>query len=74
MTAEQLLTSDLPLLRPIDTVKCALDIMEEYKVAHLPLVVEDQFKGLVNEGDLLECDESAVLAEVQASPFSVDPN
>jgi predicted transcriptional regulator len=74
MTAEQLLTSDLPILRPIDTVKCALDMMDECKVSHLPLVVEDQYKGLVSERNLLECDESAVLAEVECLPFSVDPN
>ena len=73
MTAEQLqhLTS---LSLPIDTVKCALDIMDEYKLAHLPLVVEDSFKGLISEEDLLECDESAVLAEVNSTPLSVDPN
>ena len=48
MTAEQLLTSDIPLLLPIDTVKCALDMMDEYKLAHLPLVVEDTYKGLIS--------------------------
>ena len=74
MTAEQLLTSDIPLLRPIDTVKCALGMMDEYKLAHLPLVVEDQYKGLIYEEDLLECDESAVLAEVECKPLAVDPN
>ena len=74
MTAEQLLTSDIPLLLSIDTVKCALDMMDEYKLAHLPLVVEDSFKGLISEEALLECDESAVLAEVNSTPLSVDPN
>lgn len=74
MTAEQLLTSDIPILRPIDTVKCALDMMDEYKLAHLPLVVEDQYKGLISEEDLLECDESAVLAEIESKPLAVDPN
>ena len=74
MTAEQLLTSDMPILRPIDTVKCALEMMDECKVAHLPLVVEDQFKGLISESNLFECDESAVLAEVEVIPVFVDPN
>ena len=74
MTAEQLLTSDIPLLRPIDNVKCALDMMDEYKLAHLPLVVEDHYKGLISEEDLLECDESAVLAEVDSKSLAVDPN
>ena len=74
MTAEQLLTSDIPLLLPIDTVKCALDLMDEYKLAHLPLVVEDSYKGLISEADLLELDEGAVIAEVKSEPLSVDPN
>jgi CBS domain-containing protein len=49
-------------------------MMDEYKLAHLPLVVEDQYKGLVSEEELLECDESAVLAEVGSTPLAVDPN
>ena len=74
MTAEQLLTSDIPLLLPIDTVKCALDMMDEYKLANLPVVVEDIFNGLISEEDLLESDDSAVIAEVKSTYLSVDPN
>ena len=74
MTAEHILISDIPLLLPVDTVKCALNMMDEYKLAHLPLVVEDTYKGLISEEDLLEFDESAVLAEVGCSTISVDPN
>ena len=74
MRAQQLLTSDLPLLHPIDTVSNAIQLMDEYKVSHLPLVVEDMFKGLINEEDLLECDKDAVLAEVDTHPIFVDPN
>jgi acetoin utilization protein AcuB len=74
MRAQQLLTSDLPLLLPIDTVSSAIQLMDEYKVSHLPLVVEDMFKGLINEEDLLECDKDAVLAEVNTHPIFVDPN
>ena len=74
MRAQQLLTSDLPLLLPIDTVSSAIQLMDEYKVTHLPLVVEDLFKGLVNEEDLLECDKDAVLAEINTHPIFVDPN
>jgi acetoin utilization protein AcuB len=74
MRAQQLLTSDLPLLLPIDTVSSAIQLMDEYKVTHLPLVVEDLFKGLVNEDDLLECDKDAVLAEINTHPIFVDPN
>jgi acetoin utilization protein AcuB len=74
MRAQQLLTSDLPLLLPIDTVSNAIQLMDEYKVSHLPLVVEDMFKGLINEEDLLEYDKDAVLAEVDTRPIFVDPN
>jgi len=74
MRAQQLLTSDLPMLLPIDKVSSALQLMDEYKVAHLPLVVEDMFQGLIKEEDLLECEKDAVLAEIQTHPLSVDPN
>ena len=74
MIAQELITSDLPILMPIDSVFRALSLMDEYKVAHLPVVVEDQYKGLINEEELLECDEKAILAEVNQHPFSVDPS
>ena len=74
MRAQKLLTFDLPLLLPIDTVYRAICLMDEYKVGHLPIVVEDQFQGLIKEEDLLEHEDTAVLAEVQTHPISVDPN
>ncbi|PCJ80328.1 MAG: hypothetical protein COA49_08825 [Bacteroidetes bacterium] len=74
MRAQQLLTSDFPILIPIDTVSKAIKLMDEYKVAHLPLVVEDKFQGLINEDDLLEFESDAVIAEVPTHPLSVDPN
>ena len=74
MRAQKLLTFNLPLLLPIDTVSRAISLMDEYNVAHLPIVVEDQFQGLINEADLLEHEETAVLAEVSTHFISVDPN
>ena len=74
MRAQNLITFDLPLLLPIDTVSRAISLMDEYKVANLPIVVEDQFQGLVKEENLLEHDETAVLAEVSTHLISVDPN
>ena len=64
MRAQKLLTFNLPLLLPIDTVSRAISLMDEYNVAHLPIVVEDQFQGLINEEDLLEHEEKAVLAMI----------
>ena len=74
MRAQKLLTFDLPLLLPIDKVSRAISLMDEYKVAHLPIVVEDQFQGLIKEEDLLEHEDTAVLAEVATYQISVDPN
>ncbi|MBT5147055.1 MAG: CBS domain-containing protein [Flavobacteriales bacterium] len=74
MRAQKLLTFDLPLLLPIDKVSRAISLMDEYKVAHLPIVVEDQFQGLIKEEDLLEHEDTAVLAEVTTYQISVDPN
>ena len=69
MRAQQLLTSDLPLLLPIDTVANAIELMDEYKVSHLPLVVEDMFKGLINEEDLKWFNEN--VHELLGSKFSI---
>lgn len=49
-----------------DPVSQALDLMSDFHVTHLPVVVEDKLAGLVNEDDLLNVeDDTTLLAQLQ---------
>jgi CBS domain-containing protein len=51
-----------------DPVSQALDLMADFHVTHLPVVVEDKLAGLVSEDDLLNVeDDSTRLSEFQGS-------
>ncbi|MBS1583495.1 MAG: CBS domain-containing protein [Bacteroidetes bacterium] len=54
MHASDLITDDIPALKPEDTVSRALDWMEEFKVAHLPVVSDERLVGLVKDSDLVD--------------------
>ena len=63
MRAQRMLSLDLPVLALTDKVARALNVMDELKLMHLPVVEEDVYKGTVSEGVLLELDDSAIIAE-----------
>tara|TARA_B110000003_G_scaffold182165_1_gene181244 strand:+ start:7522 stop:8148 length:627 start_codon:yes stop_codon:yes gene_type:complete len=62
---------DLPVLALTDQVSRALEVMDEFKVMHLPVVEEDVYKGTVSEAQLLELDASALIAEAPLSEESI---
>ena len=54
MHAIDLITQDIPPLRPKDDVGRALDWMEEFKVSHLPVVENGRLVGMVKDQDLVD--------------------
>ncbi len=54
MQAKDLVTYSLPHLKPTDTGQIALELMEEYKVSHLPLVNGQHYLTLISEDDILD--------------------
>lgn len=54
MHALDLITPDVPPLRPQDDIGRALDWMEEFKVGHLPVVSEQRLVGMVKDSDLVD--------------------
>ncbi|MEO8591070.1 MAG: CBS domain-containing protein [Flavobacteriales bacterium] len=74
MHAIDLITPDIPPLRPQDDVGRALDWMEEFKVGHLPVVNEQRLVGIVKDQDLVDRSDprapiSAVMEQVEV-PFA----
>ena len=62
MYCEQLISGEIPVLRPHDSVGHALHQMEEWKLRHLPVTEGARYLGLLAEDDLLDLSEDTELA------------
>ncbi len=72
MIAAELINKELPTLSLKDTVSKAMELMDEFKVRHLPVVEGDVYLGLVSEKFLFELDENDLLkghANALVRPF-----
>jgi len=58
MRLEQLISPSVPTLVPGDSANRALALMEENNLTQLPVVLEDNYEGLVQENDLLDLDKA----------------
>lgn len=54
MLAYELITEEVPSLKPTDTGKKVLDWMEDFRISHLPVVNKREFMGLVSYADMLD--------------------
>jgi acetoin utilization protein AcuB len=62
----EIISASIPSLHLNDPVSQALDLMADFHVTHLPVVVEDKLAGLVSEDDLLNVEnDSTLLAQLQ---------
>ncbi|MFQ5334852.1 MAG: CBS domain-containing protein [Flavobacteriales bacterium] len=57
MLAFELLTDDIPPLKPAETTGKALKWMDDFKVSHLPIVDGIRFIGIISEADLLDMED-----------------
>lgn len=65
MLASQLIHTTFPVLNLLDKVSFALQLMEDYDIVHLPVISEEKFVGIVKKEDLLDVDETTVIAALQ---------
>lgn len=63
MTAAELITNSIPVLQTTDTVRLALELMQDNKVQQLPVVNNQVYAGLIDEGDLEDADENELIAK-----------
>jgi acetoin utilization protein AcuB len=57
MLAYELITQEVPSLKPTDTGKKVLDWMEDFRISHLPVVNKREFLGLVSYTDMLDLND-----------------
>jgi acetoin utilization protein AcuB len=61
MSIARILSPDIPVLNPTDTVGRALEIMQDNYLRQLPLVADDNYLGLAQEQDLTDLDDETTL-------------
>lgn len=61
MIAKFAIEESIPYLKPTDNIHFALELMEEFKVYHLPVVENQKLVGIVSEEQLLELDDDLQL-------------
>lgn len=60
MNAIDLISSEIPELTFSDNGVNALNLMDEYKVVHLPIIHNGIYLGLISESDILEMEKPTV--------------
>lgn len=71
MLTIELINNNIPRLQLQDTVGKALQLIEDYRVTHLPVISEDKFLGLISEEDLLDAEEKKMPIELMQDTFLV---
>jgi len=64
MLTRDLISNSIPYLHKEDTVHHALQLMNDYHLAHLPVVEDESYLGIVSEEQLLQNDDDKVLDEL----------
>lgn len=67
MLTKDLISNSIPYLHLDDKVFHALQLMNDYHVAHLPIVQDDQYLGIISEEQLLHTDEESILKHLPIS-------
>lgn len=64
MLVSQFIESDFPRLSVLDKVSFALQMMEDYDLLDLPVVLDDKFSGIISKDDLLDADDTVLIGSM----------
>ena len=68
MLNKEIISVGIPYLHLNDPVSQALELMADFHLTHLPVVMEEKFTGLISEDDLLNVpDDRAPLSQLQSA-------
>jgi acetoin utilization protein AcuB len=57
MLTAELINNNIPRLQLQDSVTKALQLINDYRVTHLPVVSEEKYLGIISEDDLLDVED-----------------
>ncbi len=64
MLTRDLISNSIPYLHQEDKVYHALQLMNDYHVAHLPVVEDNSYLGIISEEQLLQSDDETMLKDL----------
>ncbi len=67
MLTRDLISNSIPYLHKDDKVHHALQLMNDYHVAHLPVVDNESYMGIVSEEQLLQTDDEMQIHQLQVT-------
>jgi len=70
MLTRDLISNSIPYLHKDDKVFHALQLMNDYHVAHLPVVENQSYLGIISEEQLLQSDEEITIKELEVTDGS----
>jgi acetoin utilization protein AcuB len=70
MLTRDLISQTIPYLHMQDKVYHALQLMSDYHVAHLPVVKDEAYLGIVSEEQLLHSDDTSAIEQLHVSDGS----
>ena len=71
MLTRDLISNSIPFLHKDDKVFHALQLMNDYHVAHLPVVENESYLGIISEEQLLQSDEENTIKELPVRDESI---
>ncbi|MFT3909115.1 MAG: CBS domain-containing protein [Ferruginibacter sp.] len=69
MLTTELINNNIPRLQLPDTVSKALQLINDFKLTHLPVISEGKFLGLISEEDLLDVHDEKLPIEILQQHF-----
>ena len=58
MLTTELINNNIPQLQLQDSVSKALQLINDYRITHLPVISEGKYLGIISEDDLLDVDDA----------------
>jgi len=72
MLTTELINNSVPHLRLQDTVSKALQLINDFRLTHLPVIDNEKYLGLISEDDLLEAEDENISVEMLKEKFLVN--
>ena len=69
MLTTELINNNIPQLRLQDSIGKALQLINDYRVTHLPVVSEEKYLGLISEDDLLDAEDDKATIQILEDNF-----
>jgi acetoin utilization protein AcuB len=69
MLTRDLINNNIPRLQLQDSVGKALQLINDFRITHLPVVSDDTFLGIISEDDLLDVEDEKQPIEVLRNNF-----